>query len=268
MTEKETALCCLFRSGISICGACDFSPELVLPNVRSAARLPKEAKTILLGLFPYYTGRHDERNLSLYSVIPDYHDIAGEMLKNACRMLEQSFEGRQFVWFADASPIAEVAAAVRAGLGVLGKNGQLITSDYGSMVFIGEIVTDLDLGAGAAPERECEGCMACVAACPTGALSANGFDKSRCRSFFSQKKGELTEWEAKELKSGGLAWGCDICTLNCPHNAEPKLTPITEFLNDVVAVADEDNIDRLLQNRAFAWRGGAVMRRNISLLKK
>ncbi len=268
MTEIETALCCLKESGIPIVGACRFSGELILPNVRSVSRLPHEPKTLLVGLFPYYTGKHEGRNLSLYSVIPDYHDVAGQMLQTACENLKAAFSHGEFVPFADASPISEVTAALRAGLGVRGRNGQLITEQFGSMVFIGEIVTDVEFDIADFPEKSCENCGKCIRACPTGALSQSGFDKSRCRSHFSQKKGKLTEWEAEQLISGGLAWGCDICTLSCPHNAAPAVTPIERFRSDVVFTADEENLERLMQNRAFAWRGIKVIQRNLSLLKK
>lgn len=268
MTEIKAALGCLNESDIPLAGACRFSDELVLSGVRSASRLPGESKTLLLALFPYYTGRSEGRNLSLYSVIPDYHDVAGDMMKTACGRLKAQFPDGEFVPFVDASPIDEVTAAVRAGLGVRGKNGQLITEKFGSMVFIGEIVTDIDFGISDFPEKGCESCGKCIKACPTGALSQSGFEKSLCRSHFSQKKGELTEWEKEQLTSGGLAWGCDICTLACPHNAAPAVTPIERFLRDVQPVADEDNLALLMKNRAFAWRGEKVMRRNLSLLKK
>lgn len=267
MTKIESALCCLNENRIPLCGACRFSPELILPDVRSVSRLPKEPKTLLLGLFPYYTGQKEGRNLSLYSIIPDYHDVAGNMLQNSCDELKKRFPNGEFVSFVDASPIAEVTAAVRAGLGVRGRNGQLITEKFGSMVFIGEIVTNIDFDVVDSAEKGCENCGICIKACPTGSLSEKGFDKSRCRSHFSQKKGELTEWECRQLKSGKLVWGCDICTLACPHNREPQITPIEEFLSDVVLKADEENLSLLMKNRAFAWRGRKVIERNIALLK-
>lgn len=268
MNKIEAALCCLSESGIPMVGICRFSEALILPKVRSVSRLPNGAKTLLMGLFPYYTGKHEGRNLSLYSVIPDYHDVAGDMLKSACERLEKAFPDGQFVPFVDASPIDEVTAAVRAGLGVRGKNGQLIIKKFGSMVFIGEIVTDIEFDIADSSEMGCEGCGKCIRACPTGALSWSGFEKSRCRSHFSQKKGELTEWEKEQLIIGGLAWGCDICTLACPHNAAPAVTPIERFRSDVFSFADDENLERLMKNRAFAWRGEKVMRRNLSLLKK
>ncbi|MBQ4539219.1 MAG: DUF1730 domain-containing protein [Oscillospiraceae bacterium] len=266
MPQKKMALDCLLQSGIPVCGGCRFEEKLIIPGVRSASRLPQNAKSVLVGLFPYYVGAK-KANLSLYSVIADYHDVAGRMLDTACEKLKELFPQHSFVPFVDASPIAEVAVALKSGLGKLGRNGQLITEKYGSMTFIGEIVTDLDLGFDDCETEQCENCGKCIAACPTGALSESGFCKDICRSHFSQKKGELTEWETNQLKSGGLAWGCDICTLACPHNASPEITPITEFTADIQPELTEKNIEILMKNRAFAWRGEKVLRRNLSILK-
>lgn len=266
MSAIESALYCMTQSNMPLCGCCRFDDDLILPDVRSASRLPQNAKSIIIGLFPYYVGESTDRNLSLYSCIPDYHIIAGRMLDDACLLLKKAFPQNQFVPFVDASPIREVAAALRAGLGVKGKNGQLITEEYGSLVFIGEIVSDLELNAVSRPEIQCENCGACISACPTGALCDQCFDRTVCRSFFSQKKGALSDWQITQLKEGKLAWGCDICTLVCPHNHAPQITPIAEFKNDFESVLTEQNLERLMANRAFAWRGEKVLRRNLSIL--
>lgn len=266
MSVKNQALDCLLQSGIPICGGCLFDEQLVIPGIRSASRIPQNAKSILVGLFPYNVGCKQD-NLSLYSVIADYHDVAGEMLDSACQKLCEIFPKNSFVPFVDASPIAEVTAALKSGLGILGRNGQLITEKYGSMVFIGEIVTDLELNLVDNGIKSCEACGKCIDACPTGALSGSGFCKDICRSHFSQKKGELTEWETEQLKNGGLAWGCDICTLACPHNESVEITPIKRFYEDVQPTLTEQNIEILIKNRAFAWRGEKVLRRNLSILK-
>ncbi|MEG1849046.1 MAG: DUF1730 domain-containing protein, partial [Oscillospiraceae bacterium] len=93
-----------------------------------------------------------------------------------------------------------------------------------------------------------------------------GVDSARCRSAITQKKGVLCEAERREIAAGGLAWGCDLCTLACPHNQTDGMRRSDLFSCDVAAVLTEDNLDRLLQNRAFAWRGRAVLERNLSIL--
>ena len=137
--------------------------------------------------------------------------------------LREAYPDLTFALFADHSPIMEVDAAARAGLGVLGMNGLLLTPGYGSFVFIGELITDADytLVTGepipdfpADPPR-CEGCGLCVKACPAGCRAG---DRSGCLSALTQKKGDLTPEETAAIVKGGLVWGCDACQLACPHN--------------------------------------------------
>ena len=141
---------------------------------------------------------------------------------------------------------------------------------WGSLVFLGELVTDaaLDTTGTGQSRIDCEGCQRCVAACPTGALHDGLLDTAKCRSAITQKKDSLTPWEEEQIALGGLAWGCDICTLACPHNAHIPITPIGEFTRGVSPVLTEQNLDALLMNRAFSWRGKEVLARNLRILAK
>jgi len=251
--------------GIPAFGVAAWSADLLLAGVRSASRLPAAPKSVIVCAFPYYVGAPERRNLALYAMLPDYHTIVLGMLEAACADLRALWPEGAFVPFADASPVDEVEAAVRAGLGARGKNGLLLGDEYGSLCFLGEIVTDVSLPA-IDQSRLCCGCGACVRACPTGALSAAGFDRERCLSFLTQKRGALTEEQQRLIRAGGLAWGCDRCLLACPKNRGAALTPIAAFREDVEPVLTAENLDRLLRNRAFAWRGRAVLERNLALL--
>jgi epoxyqueuosine reductase len=113
----------------------------------------------------------------------------------------------------------------------------------------------------------CTGCRRCEAACPTKALHNGRLDPAKCRSAITQKKGALTPFEETQIAKGALAWGCDLCTLACPHNAQLPLTHVKEFTDGIVPVLTEQNADALLKNRAFAWRGKEVLLRNLRLLK-
>ena len=246
---------------------CAWEDDLLLPNVRSASRLPPDPKSVLVRAFPYYTGEREGRNLSLYAVIPDYHAVVLSLLEESRLRLCAAYPENRFVSFCDASPVDEVTAGLRAGAGILGKNGLLITKDFGSLVFLGEIVTDLSLPA-KRKTAHCADCGACVRACPTGALTKDGLTPSLCLSHITQKKGALSEQEALALRAGGHAWGCDCCLLACPHNHDPKKTPIEAFLSGTEPVLTAANLSRLMHNRAFAWRGRAVLERNLALLQK
>ena len=133
----------LSRLGIPDAGAVSFSGCLPLLPCRAAERLPENAKSVIVCVFPYYTEDDGPRNISRYAAVPDYHRVAGELLERACQELSGMFPNT-FVSFADNSPIREVDAALRAGHGVLGKNSLLIHPVYGSWVFLGAIVTDME----------------------------------------------------------------------------------------------------------------------------
>ena len=221
---------------------------------RAAARLPQNAKTAIMCVFPYKVDDAPPENISRYAAVPDYHIVCGEMLKTAAERLSREFSGYEFVPFIDKSPIPEVAAAAFAGLGVRGKNGLLITERWGSFVFIGEIVTDLKIEC-ADLTRYCSGCGKCTAACPK---------KDICLSDLSQKKGDLDPEQAEILRRNNIVWGCDICAEVCPQNRGAEKTEIPEFIAGYRGryTAGED-----IQNRAYAWRGEKTVRRNYENLK-
>ena len=219
------------------------------------------------------------RNLSLYAVPRDYHGYMKALSETVLPSLQASFPAHRFALYADHSPICEVDAAARAGLGVLGDNGLLITPAYGSLVFIGEVITDatyetvVEAAIPAFPTTppRCEGCGACLAACPRGCSKGM---REGCLSALTQKKGELTMEEAGAICQSGLVWGCDACQLACPHNVRVIRaradTPIPYFremrLNHIdVPLLDAMN-DSDFSSRAYAWRGRAIIRRNVVLM--
>ncbi|MEG2144207.1 MAG: DUF1730 domain-containing protein [Oscillospiraceae bacterium] len=253
------------ENGIEDFGVCAFDSALVL-STASQRRLPKNPQSIISAVFPYYSGLEEHGNISLYAMVSDYHQIVKPRLLLASDALSRAFPQNSFVAFTDASPMDEIHAAQRAGLGMVGKNGLLITKKYSSFCFIGEIVTDLSLPA--TDFRDvCENCGACIKACPTGALTPHGFKKELCRSLITQKKGELTALEAEEIQKGGLIWGCDLCQLACPHSKNPSMTPIKEF-KKLTTVISLDNLDEFYPKSSFNWRKKEVIIRNIKLAEK
>lgn len=256
----------LSGAGIPVFGCCPFEPlRPHLLECRAKGRLPADAASVLVALFPYAMEEAAYRggNLSRYAAVGDYHEIVPQYLERAVSALEQAYPGEAFVPFTDNSPIPEVRAAALAGLGRIGQNGLLIHECYGSWVFIGEIVTTLSINAPPHKIRPCIGCGRCITACPTGALAASRLDQSKCMSALTQRKGSLSEQEAFLIRRSGCAWGCDICQAACPMNARAAIQPLPEFVHTFQASAAENG---LLEGRAYAWRGRKVIERNLKLL--
>lgn len=247
-------------------GVCDFAPfaEHILP-CRAAKRIPDGAQSILVALFPYYLGEdaYEDSNISRYAVVPDYNDFLRDMLCEAAAELSELVPNEQFAAFCGNSPLPEVAAAVKAGLGTRGRNGLLLTERYGSWVFIGEIVTTLHLTPAEKELQLCDSCDLCIRACPTGALSESGFDDTLCLSAITQQKKPLTPQQEEMIRQTGCAWGCDICQKACPKNKGVMTTEIELFLNGVKTRAEHGED---LEGRAYGWRGAKVIERNLDIL--
>ena len=133
---------------------------------------------------------------------------------------------------------------------------------YGSYVFIGEIVTNMPLPPTGGEVAYCEDCGACVTACHGACLPDS---RDTCVSAITQKKGELSVREIALIKQNGLIWGCDRCQEVCPHNRDVVIAPHPCF-DSFTSCFIENDPD--FKKRAYAWRGEAVIRRNIEILKE
>ena len=251
-------------------------PAMSREERERAEALCPGAQSVLAAAFPYYAGA-GPGNLSLYARGRDYHLVLTEALATVCHMLEEKYGPHRFVPGADNSPLPEREAARLAGLGRIGRHGLVILPPYGSWIFLGTTLTDLAFSLPpAAPSGGCMGCGRCVSACPGGALRGDSFDPERCLSHLTQKKGELPPEQAALVAAHPLVWGCDVCQLVCPHNAGAAQTALAPFreglLHSLTGAAVEGLTNRQFREaygeRAFAWRGPAVLRRNLALQKK
>ena len=144
----------------------------------------------------------------------------------------------------------------------------LIHPLFGSYVFIGELVTTLEIPTDGKPMGRCIGCGQCLQRCPGGALRVDGMDPSRCRSAITQKKGELSDWEARQIAEGGLAWGCDCCNDVCPMNRKALPSDMAVFYQQGTPVITKENLAAVRKRKAFNYRSLAVMQRNLELIKQ
>lgn len=235
-----------------------------LIDCRAKSRIPENTKTVITLLFPYYLGEaaYERLNVSRYAAVSDYHTVANKYLNEICIKLKEKYPENEFVFFADNSPIPEVFAAAKSGLGMIGKNGLFINEKYGSWVFIGEILTDLEIPTEDREIRTCPDCGKCKNACPTGVLKEEKFDPDKCLSHITQKKGEIPEEYRQMMKELGCAWGCDECQKACPFNVNAEKTTIREFIENFRPFVTEDIP---IEGKAFAWRGEKVIKRNLEI---
>jgi epoxyqueuosine reductase len=173
----------------------------------------------------------------------------------------------------DTGALSDRAVAERAGLGFVGKNCALITDEFGSWVYLGELVTNLPLPADQPVEEGCGDCNICVDACPTGALVQGGqLNAQRCIAYLTQVKDFIPD--EFRAKIGNRLYGCDTCQTVCPKNRRINMTHHTEFQPDP-EVAKPLLLPLLdMSNKEFkekfglsssSWRGKKPIQRNAIL---
>ena len=204
--------------------------------------LVPDAKSVISLLLNYYPQQQQLQNgkspkISKYAYGKDYHVVIKDKLKALLYFIQTEIGdvgGRGFV---DSAPVLDRAWAKKAGLGWMGKNGNLITKGHGSFFFIAELILDLDLIPSVAVQDYCGTCTKCIEACPTSAIEAPGIvNGSKCISYYTI---ELKEAIPSDLAGQFKDWafGCDICQDVCPWNrfskphADPSFEPIPEVIN-------------------------------------
>ena len=262
---------CLHDCGISLAAPISLNNCIITRKYKldKAGFHNTDDLTAIVFAVPYLIP-HKGKNLSAYAVPRDYHIYFDGLFKEIFEQLESEFPKHRFVGFADNSPIDERDAAARAGLGIIGDNGMLITEKYSSYVFLGEIITDIPYDGKAQEIRHCEGCGACKVACPMTNIG-------ECLSALTQKKGELTQKEIADIEKYGSVWGCDTCQEVCPHTMRAIkdgtiYTNIDFFKNDTVAFITSDILEKMTDEeftkRAYSWRGRNTIGRNVDIFEK
>ncbi len=196
---------------------------------------PQAVTAIVLGV--NYGPGHDPRalqahptrgHISVYARNRDYHDWIKGRMKTLGQGLIARFGGDIKV-FVDTAPVMEKPLAAQAGLGWQGKHTNLVSRDYGSWLFLGEILTTLEVEPDPPEGDHCGTCARCLPACPTGALTAaREIDARRCISYLTiENKGPIP----RELRPliGNRIYGCDDCLAVCPWNRFGHLTPHEAF---------------------------------------
>jgi epoxyqueuosine reductase len=163
------------------------------------------------------TARTEAGAISVYAKGRDYHDIVKKRLKVLARFITERFPGELKV-FVDTAPVMEKPLAARAGIGWQGKHTNLVSREFGSWLFLGEIFLANEIAPDAEETDHCGSCRACLDACPTAAFPAPyRLDARRCISYLTiEHKGHIDR--ALRAPIGNRIYGCDDCLAVCPWN--------------------------------------------------
>lgn len=147
----------------------------------------------------------------------DYHVAVRERLQLIEEWLKERVPDVKIKSMVDTGELVDRAVAERAGIGWSGKNCSIITPEFGSYVYLGEMITNIPFAPDEAIESECGDCTLCLDVCPTGALVSPGqLNSQRCVAFLTQTKDFMPDEFRREI--GNRIYGCDTCQTVCPKN--------------------------------------------------
>ena len=239
-------------------------------------------KSVISLMYNYYTEdvQQDEEapKIAMYALGKDYHKVVKKKIIKLFKWIEANIgaiEGRCFV---DSAPILERDWARRSGLGWVGKHTLLLNKNKGSYFFLGEILLDLELDYDAPTKDHCGSCTRCIDACPTDAISAEGYlvDGGKCISYLTiELKDQIPEEFTDQMAN--YVFGCDICQQVCPWNKfstpheEPKFAgrrELLELTRDEWHDLTDETFDQIFFGSPLKRAKYSGIRRNLDFLKK
>ena len=226
-------------------------PRLLMPGVKS-----------IISVALNYTPETPVKGFANYAIGKDYHDIVKQKLHQlANSSLFTLHSSLNYRAFSDSAPVLERYWAMKAGLGFIGKNHQLIIPGMGSQFFLGELFVDIELEPDAPCRQHCGNCHRCIDACPTEALEEEGFRGGLCLSYLTiENRGDIPEEAAQKM--GETFYGCDRCQQVCPWNAKAKPTaePLLQPTSELLSMKDEDWQQLSVEQYRKLFKGSAVKR--------
>lgn len=203
----------------------------------------------------------------------DYHVAVRERLQLIEEWLRERLPEVRIKSMVDTGELVDRAVAERAGIGWSGKNCSIITPEFGSYVYLGEMITNIPFKPNQAIEDECGECRLCIDVCPTGALIEGGqLDAKRCIAFLTQTKGFLPD--EFRGKIGNRLYGCDTCQTVCPKNKgkanwiHEEFTPDPELakplLQPLLTISNKEFKGKF-GHVSGSWRGKKPIQRNAIL---
>jgi epoxyqueuosine reductase len=248
------------------------------PDLRTdPRRFFPPARSVVVVAKNYYTpAKHSDDpatgKVSRYAWGDDYHDVVAGKLRSLLATIKEESPQAEGKVCVDIQPLMDKAWAARAGLGWLGKHTNLITTEYGSWVFLGELLLNLELEYDHEVVADhCGSCTLCIDACPTGAITDSYVvDSNKCISYatIELRDPEIPQAVAKNL--AGWFYGCDICQDVCPWNRFEQVTDEPRFQARAgnVKVDLGETLELTPQTYAARYRGSAMKRAKLSGLQR
>lgn len=238
------------------------------------------SKTVVSLLASYHHPDHLEQIgvtgqplIAKYAQGRDYHKVLKKKLKKLFNFTSDLVGGMEGRYFVDSAPVLDKAWAVRAGLGWVGKNSNILNKNLGSWFFIAEMIIDLETEYDTPTTDHCGTCTACIEACPTDAIyEPYKVDAAKCISYLTiEHKGEIDEQYHTDIQN--WVFGCDICQDICPWNSKAKLAqlvdlhPRAKVLEAEFDGLTESEFDSLFEGSAVKRTKFEGFSRNLEILK-
>lgn len=213
-----------------------------------------------------------EYKVARYALGKDYHSVVLKKLKLLWKEIKNENPEANGKYYVDTGPILERAFAQSSGIGWIGKNTMLISKEIGSYIFLGEIITDIELEPDSPATDHCGTCTACLESCPTKAFPEPGvLDARKCISYWTiEHRGEFPK--EIESKIGNHLFGCDICQEVCPWNRkspttrEEKFKPLPLPLLKKINSIDEKEFHKWFDGRPLKRAKIEGLKRNANLI--
>ena len=199
----------------------------------------------------------------------DYHDRLGKLGRRLARQIVEWFPGTKTRICVDSAPILERSFAYASGMGFIGKNNMLIVPEFGSYIFLVEILTTayFSLSKTRPMDNQCGACTLCIDACPTGALERPfSLDARKCLSYLTiEDPGDIDSETGRKM--GSCFFGCDICQEECPHNKGRLSRDISLPSTDEILNMGREEFKEKLGKTVFARAGLEKLKENIRIVR-
>jgi epoxyqueuosine reductase len=229
-------------------------PSVIVPGAQSVIAVALNYYT------PVQHSRSDDTGkISRYAWGEDYHDILIDKLKKLWAWMQEEYPGVEGRYYVDTGPVMDKVWAEKSGIGWIAKHTNVITQEYGSWVFLGELITTLELEPDEPATDHCGTCTLCIDACPTAAIvEPYVLDANKCISYLTiEHRGAFASH--RDLPFDNWIYGCDVCQDVCPWNQKfstptddsrfaPRAWNVNPGLEDVRSMSQEEFTEKFCRS--------------------